>query len=148
MTVVKRLPDSFRLSFWVRAKDDPEVHQWLTNHPFRSQSAAARALLSVGVSAFATMESMLQQDSAGEKAEPKTTPQKRAVKPLKPRSEVAAVTPIAQNNVAVVSVAERFIPPQAIEHLPGQVEIGSGDSDNEAINEANDALSKLMKQFK
>ena len=148
MTVVKPLPDSFRLSFWVRAKDDPEVHQWLTNHPFRSQSAAARALLSVGVSAFLTMESMLQQDSAGEKVEPKAAPQKRPAKAIKPNSMVKTGSVVAQNGVAVVVAEERAIAPHELAQLPSQSVIESPNLGGDEIDLASNALNKLLNQFR
>ena len=48
--------EPLKITFVVSSRQDPELHKWLQQHPFKNTSTAVRALLNIGAAAISALD--------------------------------------------------------------------------------------------
>jgi hypothetical protein len=147
---------NLKITFVVTSRQDPELFNWLQTHPFKSTSAAVRALLNIGAAAMVAMReagSVLPSEdmTAKTSSKPQPQPRKRYQSPKTPKasqrqssaataqepplttansSEPASVTP-----VQAAAPKAQSVPPSQPAFVPVQVFNSAQDSNSPSISQ-------------
>jgi hypothetical protein len=101
---------NLKITFVVTSRQDPELFNWLQTHPFKSTSAAVRALLNIGAAAMVAMReagSVLPSEdmTAKTSSKPQPQPRKRYQSPKTPKA--------SQRQSATTATGQEAAPPTA-----------------------------------
>jgi outer membrane biosynthesis protein TonB len=140
-----------KITFLVSSKQDLDLFNWLQTHPFKSTSAAVRALLNIGAAAMVAMRDSLPASA------PESAPQPKKAKVARAKKSVAVPAPKNSQPIQVQKPQEESPKPalstvqsqpikfvQEPSHQANDQEVFMATSD---LNAALDAFNAFDKRF-